>query len=485
MPTSTQSLAGSLPPVGSDFLTNVHYYFNDAADHLRKKHPDGLLEQIKVCNNVYRVTFPVKFGRRYEMFTGWRAEHSHHQKPLKGGIRFAPSVDEAEVEALAGLMTYKCAIVDVPFAGAKGGVRINTRDYNRDQLERVVRRYTAELAKKNFIGPGVDVPAPDMGTGEREMALIADTYDALTPGGLDNMGCVTGKPVRLGGIEGRTEATGRGVQYGVREFFNHAEDVREIGLSPGLAGKRVVVQGLGNVGYHAAKLLEEEDGCTIVGIGEWDGCLYAKKGLHIEDVVKHRRRHGSITGFSGAKTLKQPAACLEFDCDILIPAALENQITAENASKVRAKLIAEAANGPTTARAEHLLTQRGIAIIPDIYLNAGGVTVSYFEWAKNLSHMSYGLMEKRKEEMAMERLVTSTEFLVDRQIPSDQRATLVRGAREIDLVRSGLEEVMCRSYQEIRRVLKSRRNVKTLRTAAFVLAIDRVASAYLELGIFP
>jgi glutamate dehydrogenase (NAD(P)+) len=473
----------TLPPPGSSFLDNVNFYFDQAAATLSL--PEGLLAQIRSCSNVYRIRFPVKFGSRYEMFTGYRAEHSQHQKPTKGGIRYAPEVDEEEVEALAALMTYKCAIVDVPFGGAKGGIAVNPRKYRPEQIERITRRYAAELIRKNFIGPGIDVPAPAMGTDERVMAWIADTYDAFHPGGLDNMACITGKPVKQGGINGRREATGRGVQYGIREFFRHTDDLKQLGLEPGLEGRRVVVQGFGNVGYHAAKLLEEEDGCHIVGIGEWDGCIYSTRGVDVSKVQAHRRRTGSITGFPGARTLKNPAACLEMECDILIPAALENQIREDNAPRVQARVIAEAANGPTTPRADRVLQERHVAVIPDLYLNAGGVTVSYFEWAKNLSHMQYGIMEKRREEMTMERLLSTTERVVRQRFPKTARARLVRGAVEIDLVRSGLEEVMATAYQDIRDLYKRRRRVTSLRTAAYALAIERVARTYMELGIFP
>jgi glutamate dehydrogenase (NAD(P)+) len=324
-----------------------------------------------------------------------------------------------------------------------------------------------------------------MGTGEREMAWVADTYDAFHPGGLDNMACVTGKPVSQGGVSGRTEATGRGVQYGIREAFRHVDDLKELKLSAGLEGKRIVVQGFGNVGYHTAKFLSEDEGAVVVGIGEWDGAIYDPKGLDVGKVGAHRNRKKTIRGFPGAKTFDDPSACLEFQCDLLIPAALENVITEKNAGKIKAKVIAEAANGPTTARAERILLDRDIFIIPDIYLNAGGVTVSYFEWAKNLSHMSYGIMEKRKEEMTMNKLVSNTERLTGKAFPKMEREELVRGAEETDLVRSGLEEVMVRAYQEIREVWLRRKGVTDLRQASFVVAIEKVAKAYMELGIFP
>ncbi|MCA9751686.1 MAG: Glu/Leu/Phe/Val dehydrogenase, partial [Gemmatimonadetes bacterium] len=355
---------------------NVNLQFDRAAAAL-KVHP-GLLQQIKCCNNVYTVQFPIRRGRDYVIVEGYRAEHSHHMKPVKGGIRYSEDVSRDEVMALAALMTYKCAIVDVPFGGSKGGVKINPRKFTVAELERVTRRYAHELIKKDFLGPHVNVPAPDMGTGAREMAWIADTYDAFHPGQPDNHACITGKPFQQGGIRGRTEATGRGVQYGIREVFSHDTDLKRLKLTPGLAGKRVAIQGFGNVGYHAAKFLHEEDDAKIVAIGEWDGAIYNEKGIDIEALNRYRLQKGTIMGFPGTKSSKVGADVLELDVDILIPAALENQIHAGNVDKIKAPIIAEAANGPVTASADEKLRKRGRLVIPDVYLNAGGVTVSYF-----------------------------------------------------------------------------------------------------------
>ena len=338
-------------------------------------------------------------GNGYEVIEAWRAEHSHHKLPVKGGIRYSPDVNEDEVLALAALMTFKCAIVDVPFGGAKGAIRVDPRKVSVEQLERITRRYTAELVRKNFIGPGIDVPAPDYGSGPREMAWIADTYEQFHPGEIDAAGCVTGKPVWLGGIRGRKEATGRGVFYGIRECLADAALVKRLGLSTGLSGKRVVVQGLGNVGYYAAKFLQEAGG-VLVGLAEWEGAISNPKGLDVDDVVKFRTETKKITGFPGATSHARSEEALFLDCDILVPAALENVITGENVAKVRAKIVAEGANGPVTADADEILRQMGVIVIPDMYLNAGGVTVSYFEWLKNLSHVRFGRMEKRYDQMA-------------------------------------------------------------------------------------
>jgi glutamate dehydrogenase (NAD(P)+) len=446
---------------------------------------EGLLQQIRVCNAVYYVQFPVRIGDRYEIFQGWRAEHSQHRKPTKGGIRFSEAVTQEEVMALAALMTYKCAIVDVPFGGSKGGVCFDPRKYSRRQVERITRRYTMELVRKNFIGPGTNVPAPDLGTGEQEMAWIADTYDALTPGQIDSLACVTGKPVSQGGIRGRKEATGRGVQYGIREAFKHPEDLKACGVPGPLAGKRVAVQGFGNVGYHVARFLSEEDGCRIVAVGDVDGGVLHPEGLDVSLLAKHRAKTGSLKDFPGARPLAGPADVLEVDCDILIPAALENQIALHNVDRVRARIVAEAANGPTTPAADEKLRKRGVMIIPDLYLNAGGVTVSYFEWTKNLSHIRYGRMEKRLDEVYKEKLVTALEQVTHGRVPENVRRELIQGADEVDLVNSGLEGTMQNAYREIREKLLSDPRLGDLRTAAFAVAISKVARAYEELGVFP
>jgi glutamate dehydrogenase (NAD(P)+) len=447
--------------------------------------PRGLLDQIKVCNAVYYMQFPVRIGDRYEIFQGWRAEHSQHKKPTKGGIRYSEMVTQDEVMALAALMTYKCAIVDVPFGGSKGGICFSPKKYTREQVEKITRRYTAELVRKNFIGPGINVPAPDLGTGEQEMAWIADTYEALTPGHVDSLACVTGKPVTQGGIRGRREATGRGVQYGIREAFKHRADMKRFGLSGGLEGKRVAIQGFGNVGYHVAKFLSEEDGCRIIAIGDVAGGVINPDGLDVAHLIEYRDRTGGLKGFPGGKDLHGPRDVLEVECDILVPAALENQITLENVDRIRTKMIAEAANGPTTSEADEKLVRRGIMIIPDIYLNAGGVTVSYFEWTKNLSHIRYGRMEKRLDEIYRDKLVLTIEQVTGKAVPEKQRRELLLGAEEVDLVNSGLEGSMQNAYREIREALLGDPRLGDLRTAAFAVAIRKVARSYMELGVFP
>jgi glutamate dehydrogenase (NAD(P)+) len=381
-------------------------------------------------------------------------------------------------------MTYKCAVVDVPFGGAKGAIRIDPRKRSVEQLERITRRYTAELIKKNFIGPAIDVPAPDYGTGPREMAWIADTYVQFHPGEIDAIGCVTGKPVTQGGIRGRSEATGRGVFFGIREALADADLARNHGLTPGLTGKRVVVQGLGNVGYSAARFLQE-GGAVLVGLAEYEGAIANPDGLDLESVVRHRKETRRITGFPGARDLPSSAAALELECDVLVPAAIENVITGDNAGRVRARCVAEAANGPTTADADEILRSRGVLVLPDIYLNAGGVTVSYFEWLKNLSHVRFGRMAKRFEELSARGMVHAIESAAGKELSEADRKRLIRGPEEEDLVNSGLEETMISALHQIRSIQTANPRIPDLRTAAFASAIEKIARSYLELGIFP
>jgi glutamate dehydrogenase (NAD(P)+) len=466
-----------------NFFDEVSHYFDQAAAFT--DYPPGLLDQIRGCNSIYRFDFPLRRqDGRIEVIRAWRVEHSHHKLPVKGGIRYAPEVYEEEVMALAALMTYKCAIVDVPYGGAKGGIRIDPKLYTAEELERVTRRYTHELAKKFFIGPGIDVPAPDYGTGEREMAWIADTYSALNPGQLDALACVTGKPVTQGGVRGRREATGRGLFFALREACSRKADMSALGLSTGLEGKTVVVQGLGNVGYHAAKFCREA-GAVVVAIAEREGAIMSAKGLNEVDVFEHRRRTGSILDFAGAINIADTAAALEMDCDVLIPAALEGVFTAANAPRIKAKIILEGANGPTTPPADPIFRGKGTLVIPDIYANAGGVTVSYFEWVKNLSHVRFGRMSKRHEMANELSMLRTIEAATGKTFTDAERTQLAQGPDEEDLVNSGLEETMISAYQGLIETKESHPGVPDLRIAAFLNAIHKVARSYMELGIFP
>jgi glutamate dehydrogenase (NAD(P)+) len=461
----------------------VNRYFDRAA--AGTEYPRGLLEVIKACNSIYRFAFPFRRpDGSLETINAWRVEHSQHKMPTKGGIRYAPFVDEEEVKGLAALMTYKCAIVDLPYGGAKGAVQIDPRRYTVDELERITRRYTHELIKKNFIGPGVDVPAPDYGTSEREMAWILDTYIALNPGALDSPACVTGKPVGEGGVRGRREATGRGLFFALREACGLAEDMRELGLAPGLAGKRIVVQGFGNVGFHAATFCRQA-GAIIVAVAEHDGAIVNENGIDPDAVAAHRHATGSIRGCPGTRDLLPSAAALELDCDVLVPAAVENVLTVENAPRVRARIILEGANGPTTPDAEAVFRSRGVLVIPDIFANAGGVTVSYFEWLNNLSHVRFGRLERRLEESDEARFVRAIEQLTGKSLSEEDRRQLVHGSDELDIVISGLEETMVVAYNTIRETYKRNPELGDLRTAAFRMAIDRIARSYLDLGVFP
>ena len=465
------------------FFGAVEKSFDKAAKYT--KWDKGILEQIKECNAVYQMRFPLKRDDgNIEVIEAYRVQHSHHKTPCKGGIRFSMEVNQDEVMALAALMTYKCAIVNVPFGGGKGGIKINPKKYSPYELEKITRRYTAELIKKNFIGPGTDVPAPDYGTGEREMAWILDTYSAMHPGEIDAAGCVTGKPITQGGVRGRREATGLGVFFGLREMCNMEDVMKKLGLPVGVEGKTVVVQGLGNVGYHSAKFFQDA-GAKVIGLAEYEGAIWNKEGLDIDEVFNHRKNTGSILNFPGATNFEKNGDALEMECDILIPAALENVIDAENAPNVKAKLIGEAANGPLTPDADEILAKKGIIVVPDMYLNAGGVTVSYFEWLKNLSHVRYGRMEKRFNENMNAHILGQIESLTGKIVSEKEKEYIMHGADEVDLVYSGLEETMIAATHEIMNTWKNNPSIPDMRTAAYVVAINKVGTSYAELGIFP
>ena len=465
------------------FFHSVERSFDKAASFT--KWEKGLLEQIKACNSIYSMRFPVKMDDgRIEVIEAYRVQHSQHKSPCKGGIRFSDEVNQDEVMALASLMTYKCAIVNVPFGGGKGGIKINPKKYSVYELEKITRRYTSELVKKNFIGPGIDVPAPDYGTGEREMSWIVDTYASLKPGEIDAAGCVTGKPITQGGVRGRKEATGLGVFFGIREVCNMPDVMSKLGLTTGVEGKTVIVQGLGNVGYHSAKFFREH-GSKVIAIAEYEGAIFNDNGLNEEEVFQHRKATGSILNFPGATNIAKSTDALEIECDILIPAALENVINGDNAERVKAKIIGEAANGPLTPEADEIFAKKGVLVVPDMYLNAGGVTVSYFEWLKNLSHVRYGRMEKRFTENLNTHILTQMEELTGKKVSDAERNFILHGPEEVDLVHSGLEESMIAATREIMAIWKENPSIPDMRTAAYVCAINKVGTSYTELGIFP
>jgi len=450
--------------------------------------PPGLEEKIRVCNSTYIVRFGVRLRGQIQTFVGYRSVHSEHMEPVKGGIRYATGVDQDEVEALAALMTYKCALVEAPFGGSKGGLRIDPKLYEDYELEMITRRFAYELAKRDLINPSQNVPAPDMGTGEREMAWIADQYSRMNTTDINARACVTGKPINAGGIAGRVEATGRGVQYALREFFRHPRDVSKTGLSGGLDGKRVVVQGLGNVGYHAAKFLRDEDGSRIICVIERDGALVDESGLDVDAVRDWIGSHDGLRGYPGGNYVEDGARALEQECDILIPAALGGVIHADNAGAIKASLIIEAANGPVTAGADEILRKKGTVIIPDMYANAGGVTVSYFEWVKNLSHIRFGRIGRRQEEARHQLIVDEIQRLYENlgdngSLAPDFKEKYLRGADELELVRSGLDDTMRIAYQSCSQVWNERDDVTDLRTASYLVAIDRIAKSYRAKGL--
>ena len=468
------------------FRESVDLMFNRAVS-LMELGP-GLEQKIRVCNSTYTVRFGVRLRGKIETFTGYRSVHSEHMEPVKGGIRFALSVNQDEVEALAALMTYKCALVEAPFGGSKGGLCIDPRAWEPHELEQITRRFAYELIKRDLINPSQNVPAPDMGTGEREMAWIVDQYARMNTTDINARACVTGKPLNAGGIHGRVEATGRGVQYALREFFRHAEDRAAAGLSGDLEGKRVIVQGLGNVGYHAALFLSTEDGCKVTAVIERDGAAVNPDGLDIAALRAHMTATGGLAGFAGATHVPDGANLLEAECDILIPAALEGVINLGNAARIRAPLIIEAANGPITFGADEILRQKGCVIIPDMYANAGGVTVSYFEWVKNLSHIRFGRMQRRQEENRHILLVEELERLSSDKglgwtLSPDFKEKYLRGADELELVRSGLDDTMRIAYQSMREIWHGRDDVTDLRVAAYIVAISRVAASYSSKGL--
>ncbi len=468
--------------------------FRDSVDQMYGRaaalvdlHP-GLEEKIRVCNSTYTVRFGVRLRGRVETFVGYRSVHSEHMEPVKGGIRYDEAVSQDDVEALSALMTYKCALVETPFGGSKGGLRIDPRKYSKAELEQVTRRFAYELIKRDLIHPSQNVPAPDMGTNEQVMAWIADQYARMKTTDINAKACVTGKPLNAGGISGRIEATGRGIQYALEEFFRYPEDVKLARMEGGLEGKRIVVQGLGNVGYHASLFLSTESGSKITGIIEREGSLENQDGFDVEDVRQHIVATGGIKGYPGGRWVADGLKLLETDCDILLPAAVEGVITEENAGRIRAGLIIEAANGPVTASADEILRSKGTVIIPDLYANAGGVTVSYFEWVKNLSHIRFGRMQRRQEEARSLLLLDELNRLfTESKIPVTLSEKFVerycKGAGELELVRSGLDDTMRLAYQSMREAWHGRQGVTDLRTAAYLVAIERIAESYESKGI--
>ena len=462
-----------------NFRQSVDLMFNRAASFTDIS--PKMIEKIRVCNATYTVRFGVKLRGEIHTFTGYRAVHSEHREPVKGGIRYSLDVNQDEVEALAALMTFKTALVEVPFGGSKGGLCINPKDWNEEELERITRRFTFELSRRDLIHPSLNVPAPDMGTGEREMAWMMDEYRRLHNDNIDAIACVTGKPVHLGGIEGRVEATGRGVQYALQEFFRHPDDKKKAKLRGELDGKKVVIQGLGNVGYHAAKFLSEEDGAKIITVIERGGVIRNAKGIDIEKLSQHMKSGEALKDFSGGEWSEDENA-LQEKCDILIPAAMEGVINVENAHNIKAKLVIEAANGPVTAKADKILRDKGVFIIPDLYANAGGVTVSYFEWVKNIGHIRFGRLQRRNQE-AKQRLLIDALQGNDLKFSKNFKQEYIDGAGELDLVRAGLDDTMREAYKNIKNALEEKPELEDFRTAAFYAVIEDIALHYRSIGL--
>ncbi|AKJ95088.1 glutamate dehydrogenase [Thioalkalivibrio versutus] len=465
--------------------------FRDSVSHMVDRAmgyldlPEGAREAVKTCDSVIQVSFPIRFRDRIEVFKGWRAVHSAHRLPAKGGLRFSPTMDQDHAEALAALMTYKCAIVDIPFGGSKGGLRIDPQKYNEWEMERITRRFAHELIQRDYISPAQNVPAPDVGTSQREMAWIMETYRDRHPEDLDHAASVTGKPVELGGIRGRLEATGRGVQYALQAFFREGSAAREAGFEGGLGDQRIIIQGFGNVGYYAARFLQEDDHAKIVGVIKSDGGVYSEDGIDIEALHDYVRRSGTMEGFAGVEFVRDGNRIMERECDILIPAALEGAIHRDNVDQIQARLIAEAANGPCTWEADQALRDRGVTILPDVYVNAGGVIVSYFEWVRNLSHMRFGRLERRYDQAQGQHIVSAIEMMTNESVPEWIRDAVVRGAEEIDLVRSGLDDAMREAFREMHEVREMESNGEVLdyRTAAYLIALRKIIRARSDLKL--
>jgi glutamate dehydrogenase (NAD(P)+) len=402
--------------------------FNTAADYLGLD--PGMRKVLSTCKRELTVNFPVQMDDgNVEVFTGYRIQHNLGRGPAKGGIRYHPDVNIDEVRALAMWMTWKCAVVNIPYGGAKGGVIVDPKKLSAYEIENLTRRYATEISL--LIGPDTDIPAPDVNTNAQTMAWIMDTYSMHK--GYSVTAVVTGKPLNIGGAEGRNEATARGVQFVVREA------AREKGIA--LNGARVAIQGFGNAGSIAARLLSE-DGAIIVAVSDSQGGVYNPKGLDVRMLMAHKGEHGTLAGFQNAEHVTNDEL-LQLDCDILIPAALENQLTARNANGVRARIIAEAANGPTTPEADQIFRDKGIFLLPDILANAGGVTVSYFEWVQDLQSFFWSEDETNKR----------------------------------------LHQIMTRSFHEVYKISQDR-NVD-MRTAAYILAVGRVSDATRTRGIYP
>ena len=461
------------------FLENVDMMVNDT---ITKINIDSNIAKIlKTCRSVLQVKFPVKIKNQIEIFHGWRAVHSTHRLPVKGGLRFSTNVNQEEVEALASLMTFKCAVVDVPFGGAKGGLLIDPKKYDEEALEKITKKFARELIRKGYLSPARDVPAPDMGTSQREMGWILDAYKSLRPDDINHAACVTGKSTDHGGIKGRLEATGRGVCEALKEFFRHSNELTKHSIDGTLSDQTIIIQGFGNVGINSAKALYD-NGARIIGVAEREGGIFSEDGIDIYQLEKYQSEKQTILNFPNTQNIKKSIDLLSYKCDILIPAALEGVITLNNADTIQAKIICEGANGPITYRANKKLLEKKKVIIPDIYANAGGVTVSYFEWIRNTSHIRMGRLNKRYEEDRGEAIIKAIQSISDKIIPKNLIKKLVHGANEEDIIASGLEDTMRTSFQDMLEN-KEKYDLDSYRMSAYAVALKKIEKSYLELGI--
>jgi len=464
-----------------NFKENVDAFVLKASKAL--KFSDDLIDHIRSTHSVLQVNVGIKIKNKIKNFTGWRAVHSEHRLPSKGGIRFSAEVNQDETEALAALMTYKCAVVDIPFGGSKGSLKIDPKQYSEEELKLITHIYAEKLIKKGFLSPAINVPAPDVGTGEREMVWIMDTYKNLFPNDINYLACVTGKPVAYGGIRGRAQATGRGVEESIREYLRHEQFYKRTKLNPDLSKNKIVIQGFGKVGKSLVEELFHRDHAKIIAIGEYNGYLYNEKGIDIDELVKHFQKNKNLKNFTGAKFIEKPAEVLTIACDILVPAALESVINMSNVEKIKAKLIVEAANGPITHDADEVLQKKGIDVLPDIYVNSGGVVVSYFEWVKNITHVRFGRLQRRYEENKMNELIQVIEDATGRSIPDKYKANIIHGVQEIDLVNSGLEDVMRETFKEIMKNMEIFKKKVSLRTATYAIALNKLKQYHKDMGV--
>jgi glutamate dehydrogenase (NAD(P)+) len=465
----------------SNFLNDTTKFVNKALKLIPIS--KGLANKIITCNSTYTVRFGVRLRGDIYTFEGWRSVHSEHMEPTKGGIRFDLATDAEEVEALAALMSYKNAIINVPFGGSKGGLKINPSEWEEFEIEKITRKFAQELIKRDLISPSQNVPAPDIGTSSREMAWIADEYRKIRPTDINAAACVTGKPANKNGLEGREEATGRGVQYILREFFKNEDLLKLLNFSSSMSDKNFIIQGFGNVGYHAAKFISEDNEMKLIGIGEYNGAIYNQEGINVEHAKRYFLKNGSFEKYPKGTFIKDASLILKKDCDVLIPAARENVITEKNADEIKAKLIIEAANGPISYKAHSILNRKKVFVIPDILANAGGVAVSYFEWVKNIRHIRFGRLEKRQNIIQLNNLIEAIESMTGNTMPAKYKSNFLDGVDEIDLIRSGLDDMMIDGFQEVKKEFIGNEKILDFRTAAYKVAIEKIAMSYDSIGL--